>query len=187
MPTRLRQQRTEGTYATYTQNYQDTCKHVWYANNRCEITVLRQRIPEENGRRPNLSMLNKWRVELMWDFWADLMDSKALEIAEENLIIQKANMLKRHAEKALQLQDEAMAYLLEEGFDSSASAVNAIIKGAELERTSRGIGDAIIKMAQMTNDELKDEILKLVARAGENGQIVDADIVPEKDDTESTA
>lgn len=140
---------------------------------------------DERGRIPNPQIISRWRNNEMWDLWADDLDARAMTVVEDSLIAQKAEMLKRHADMAHQLQLQGMDYLKEEGFDSSSSAVTAIIKGAELERTARGIGEMIVKMAQMDDTQLADEIVKLLNRAGENNQIIDADEVPEekKEDT----
>ena len=117
---------------------------------------------------------------MMWDFWADDMDSRSIAIAENSLVQQKADMLQRQAEMARQLQDKGLDYIQSAGFDNSSSAVQAIIRGAELERTSRGIGEMIVKMATMGDSELKDEIMKMINRGAENDQIVDVEEVPEK-------
>lgn len=173
----------------FSTEYMEICKTTWYSLGRPTITNLVPKLPQDEFERvPSVQALTKWRKDQMWDFWADELDSKALTIVEDGLISQKVEMLKRHAETARALVESGQTYLKDKGFDSSASAVSAIIKGAELERTSRGFGELYVKMAQMSNDELKDEILKYIHRASENNQIIDVQEVPEKKedtDTES--
>jgi len=172
----------------YSEEYKEQCKQAWFAAGRPVSTKLwLEATPEDAlGRKATMQSLRKWRDERMWDFWADEMDSRVIAKAEESLIAQKAQMLQRQAEMAWKLQDKGLEYLDKEGFDNSSSAVQAIIRGAELERTSRGIGEMIVKMAQMGDSELKDEIMKMINRASENDQIIDVDDVPEKkDDTVS--
>ena len=172
------------TFAEFSDEYKEKCKTAWYADGRpAQFERIHAIIPEdERGRKPIIRTLRQWRKDMMWDFWADDLDSKALAIVEDTLIMQKADMLKRHAEMAHDLQMQGMSYLKETGFDTSSSAVSAIIKGAELERTSRGIGEMMVKMAQMTDSELKDEIMNQINRASEAGQIIDVQEVPEKEE-----
>ena len=170
------------TYVRYTDEYKTACKHGWYSAGRPkEGDVWLAATPEdEKGRKPGINVLRKWKAEMMWDFWADDMDSRSIAIAENSLVQQKADMLQRQAEMARQLQDKGLDYIQSAGFDNSSSAVQAIIRGAELERTSRGIGEMIVKMATMGDSELKDEIMKMINRGAENDQIVDVEEVPEK-------
>ena len=166
----------------YTEEYKEKCKQAWYAAGRPVATKLWvEATPTDDlGRKAGMQSLRKWRDERMWDFWADEMDSRAIALVEDSLITQKAQMLQRQAEMAWKLQDKGIEYLDKEGFDNSSSAVQAIIRGAELERTSRGIGEMIVKMASMGDSELKDEIMKMINRASENDQIIDVDETPEK-------
>jgi hypothetical protein len=174
-------------FTEYTDEYKEKCKQAWYAVGRPKNAKLwLDATPiDDLGRKPNAILLRKWRSERMWDFWADDMDSRAIAIVEDTLITQKAQMLQRQADMAWKLQDKGIAYLEAEGFDNSSSAVQAIIRGAELERTSRGIGEMIVKMASMGDTELKDEIVKMINRASENDQIIDMDEVPEKKEEEN--
>lgn len=170
----------------YSDTYKEKCFIAWYSAGRPNpYEQTHAIIPEDElGRKPMIRTLRQWRKDLMWDFRADDLDSKALAVVEDSLVSQKADMLKRQAEMAHNLQTIGMDYLDKEGFDTSASAVSAIIKGAELERTSRGIGEMMVKMATMNDAELKDEIIRQINRASDNNQIIDSDLVPEKEEKE---
>lgn len=177
-------------FREYTDDYKLKTKTEWYSAGRPTSPDLRKillskDVKDEVGRIPAVSALNKWRDQQLWDIWADELDSRALTLVEDDLIIKKAEMLKRHATMAEELQLEGMTYLKENKFDTSASAVTAIIKGAELERESRGVGEMMVKMAKMGNNELVQEILRLSARAGDNEQIIDSEEVPEEKDNDS--
>lgn len=172
-------------YAEYSDEYKELCKQAWYSAGRPTNAIAwMDATPEEEAhhRKPGIEILRKWKRERMWDFWGDELDSKAMTIVEDNLVAKKAEMLQRQADMAWKLQDMGLDYLKDEGFDSSASAVQAIIRGAELERTSRGFGEMMLKMAQMGNEELKEEFIKLVNRASENNQldVIDSEEIPEK-------
>lgn len=173
----------KGDFREYTENYKNIVKEKWYAAGRCDFSKsFINGLPEENGSRPSVYTIKTWRKNEMWDFWADELDSKALALAEENLIQQKVAMLKRHAETGWMLQTLGITHLVSGTFDSSASAVAAVIKGAQLERESRGMGEMMVKMAQMSDEKLREEITKRIQQAVENNQIVDA----EELDTAST-
>jgi hypothetical protein len=166
----------------YTEDYKILCKHAWYNAGRPKSKKdwLDATPEDEHGRKPSTIILRNWMSEHAWHFWADDLDAKAMVIVEDSLITRKAEMLQRQAEMAWKLQDKGLAYIEVEGFDSSSSAVQAIIRGAELERTSRGIGEMIVKMASMGDSELKEEIMKMINRGSENDQIIDVDEIPEK-------
>jgi len=176
-------------FIEFTDEYKETCRTTWYADGRTtQFEKLQVIIPKDSrGRKPTVRTLRQWKKDMMWDFWADDLDSRALAILEDTLITQKAEMLKRHAGMAHALQMQGMTYLEKTGFDTSSSAVSAIIKGAELERVSRGIGEMMVKMATMTDGELKDEIMNQINRASENNQIIDSELVPEKEDTNASS
>lgn len=165
-------------FTPYSKDYIERCFTVWYASGRpSSIASILDKIPEdEHGRRPHKSNLLKWMREGGWEMRADVMDAKALEVVENDLIYQKAEMLRRQARVGFQLQQLGMVYLISGAFDSSASAVSAVIRGAELERSSRGIGELMVKMAGMTNDELQEEIIKQLTRATDAGQIIEGQI-----------
>jgi len=178
-------------FAEYTDEYKEMCKQTWYASGRPTNAVQWMEVtPEDeaNHRKPNIELLRKWKRERMWDFWADELDAKAMTVVEDNLVAQKAAMLQRHANMAWSLQDMGMAYLASGTFDSSSSAVQAIIRGAQLERESRGFGEMMLKMSKMGNEELTAEFIAMVNRGFENGQLesaTDAEEVSDKKEDEN--
>jgi hypothetical protein len=175
-------------YEGYTQTYKDQLRHFWYAMGRMEIASLLKHpdCPKDvYDRIPNKQNVNKWRREDMWDFWADDLDSRSMIIVEDDLIAQRIEMLKRHADVGFTLVAKGIEFLSSGTFDSSSSAVTAIKVGVEIERTSRGVSEFMARTAQMDNGAVKDEITKLLARAAENNQLgtIDAELVPEKEET----
>lgn len=171
----------------FTEQYRQQCRSAWYAAGKPDADVLRKFLIEkgivEGGRAPRVSTIRRWRKIEMWDWWADDLDARALTIVEDDLVQQKAEMLRRQAKAAEDLQRMGMDYLRAESFDSSSSAVQAVIRGAELERTSRGIGEMIVKMSRMSDEELLNEIIKNLPRA--NMTIIDAETDTGKEEQES--
>lgn len=175
------------TYTTFDQNYIEKVKVFWYSSGRPDCTVLKDRLDNhkltnEGGKTPSVELLRKW-VKEGWHEWADIMDTRASELLETEIIQQKADMLRLQAERGKRLQELGMIALEQDGFDSASAAVNAVIRGSELERTSRGIGEALVRMSKMTNEELKEEIIKQLERANRAGQIIEAEeVIDTKDD-----
>lgn len=184
---------TISVHAEYSPDYRDACKAFWYANGRPSTErkvrdlLEKNNIKDEHGRIPSLALLGNWMTEYGWQAWADIMDAKANELVENDLIASKAKMLKEQAQRGFEIQQLGMAHLRSEGFDSASAAVQAVIRGAELERTSRGIGEMILKMSKMSDADLKDEIMKQLQRASSAGAI-DVEEIPQdktENDTES--
>lgn len=166
--------------------YRETCFNIWVQYGAPDSFLKTQEIlpANENGDKPSIDTLRKW-FEQDWKLRADNINSRALEIADEDLIQRKAEMLKEQAERGKKLQTMGIEYLEKENFDSSSSAVSAVINGAKLERESRGIGDLLVRMSQMSNSELQQEIVKRLKELQEDKEnTVDA-IVGETTDTES--
>lgn len=180
-------------YTVYEQSYIEKCKVFWYSHGRhgsdkrIHDLLKDNDFKDEHGRIPSPALIGNWRAEYGWDAWADIMDAQANEEVEMDLIANKAKMLKEQAQRGFDLQEMGMKYLKEDGFDSASAAVQGVIRGAELERTSRGIGEMILKMSKMSDADLKDEIIKRLQRATDAGAI-DAEEIPQEnkdDDTES--
>ena len=171
----------------YDENYKEKCKTLWYALGRVEPMQLVRKLKEdkttdEHGRIPTNIMVAKWMRELSWHIWADEMDAKAMVLVEDDLIMRKVAMLKEQANRGFELQIMGMKSLREDGFDSSSSAVQAVKVGVDIERTARGIGEMILKLAKMDDDTLVNEIQKELSK-GVSGQVIEADeLVEEKED-----
>ncbi len=169
----------------YSEEYKWKIRQQWYQEGRpTPVKLLNSIAPDEHGRKPNPVVISMWRKNELWDIWADELDSRVMAVAEDSLIVQKAEMLKRHAQVGWLMIDKGIEFLASGIFDSSSSAVAAIKAGVEIERTSRGIGDMLVRMSQMGDDALKQEIMKYINRASENNQIVDADIVEKEESTD---
>lgn len=171
-------------FVSYSEDYKRIVFQVWYANGRPNIPDLLKLIPKDtNDRLPSAQIVKIWRRDDGWENQADELDTKAIVLSDDFLIRQKSEMLIRQASMAVEMQDLGLKHIKEYGFDSASAAVNAMVRGSELERTSRGIGEMLVKMSKMSDEELKDAILKRIQQASEAGQVV-LDAEP-MDDTES--
>lgn len=171
----------------YTENYQELCFQAWYSAGRPKkVSDALEVIPADvDDRKPGPTMVEKWLNET-WMLRADELDAKAVQLADNNLIAQKAEMLKAQAERGRELQEKGIEYIRTSGYDSAASAVQGVIRGAELERTSRGIGELIVKMSKMSEGDLKEEIMRRLQILSDD-TAVDATVEEEQEDIEDKA
>lgn len=163
---------------TYTPAYQEECFQSWYTagrpNKSTDIVDVIPFTHDEHQRKPIPSVIAKWRDELGWDWRADELDAKVAAQSEDFLVTQKVLMLKEQAARARQVQVMGFDHLLEHGFDSSSSAVSAIIKGAELERTSKGLESMLAKIAKMSDADLLKQIKDIQSKlsSGQTSEII---------------
>lgn len=167
----------------YTDEYKEICFTTWYSMRQpTNMDRLRDAIPETiDGRKPTSVFLRKWRDECGWNERADALNALAVQKVEEQLINQKADMLRRQAAQAYEIAQKAREHLLENGFDTSASAVNALFKATEEERIVRGVSDMMVRISKMSPEELMKEAAKLLKR---NSEVIDG-VVEEEDADES--
>jgi hypothetical protein len=171
----------------YSPEYKEKCKQAWYlAGCPTSSKDWAEHTPEaDDGRKPALMILRKWRKEEEWDLWAQSMDVRVSEQVEDDIVSKKVEMFKRHAQQALDLVLAGTDYLYEKGMDNSASAVNAIVKGIQLERESVGGAEMTVRLASMSNTEVVDELKKELQKAIDSGELEQV-INIELDDEENT-
>jgi len=160
----------------FSEQYKTNCMAIWYAHGRLNNLkkMAEEIVPkDEFGNIPSEYTLRHWRVEMSWDVWADEMDARAFTEVEDALVANRVMMLKEQASRGRELQVMGLEYLRDNKFDTSASAVTAVIRGAEMERVSRGISERIEKLSKMGDDELTKEAMKLLSKAKESGEILD--------------
>lgn len=131
---------------------------------------------EENGRRPSWRAIQVWMKSYDWYGRADIINAQAIQVANEQIVIDKAGLLRKQYLNAAMVADRAIEYLVSGTFDSSASAVSAIRWASEEQRRVIGISEVIEKMAKMSDTELQREILDRIRRATEAGQIIDGEL-----------
>jgi len=169
---------TQGQTSTreFTDAYIEQCFTVWYSMGQpTNMQILQDAVPETpEGRKPGIQMLRQLRDTYGWNERADVLNAKAIEVVEHQLIDQKATMLKRQAEQALQIANLARDHLVENGFDTSSSAVSALFKATEEERIVRGVSEMMIKISKMSPEELMQEAAKLLKR---NSEVIEGETV----------
>lgn len=176
-----------GVSTAYTEHYKSVLMAFWYSSGRPDsVRGFAETVPDDEfGRKPDYHTIAKWRDEYLWDAWADELDAKAESVIEDVLVNQRVLMLKRQASNGKEMQDKAMNHFRTREPDTTASAVSMMKLGVDMERTSRGISDRIVKMTKMSDEELTTETQKLLDDAFESGEIIDmADIPEDKNEEE---
>lgn len=181
--------RTVSKLTPYSQIYIESCFQAWYAANRPTMSSdIEAILPEDDyGRKPNTETFRHWRNENKWDLKADELDAKAFAITENELVNSKVLMLKEQAARARKLQTQAEVYLDEHGFDSASSAVQGLIKGAELEQRTRGLSSKLLEIGDLDNDTLINRTQKLLERYVNSGESLSdvIDVAEVEEDAES--
>jgi hypothetical protein len=146
-------------------HYIEKVFYIWYNHGKPSAKMLIPYIPadlDEWGRVPNWSTVESW----LEDFFvprANALDAEVKAKLDALLISEKVDMLKRHADVGLKMQDMAIQYLNENRDEISApAAVRLLVEGIRIERESRGIPAALDKMMNMSDEELTDELKKLM-------------------------
>lgn len=160
----------------YDQLYIDSCFKLWYLNGRNTPGSLRRLLspPSEGIPLPSVSLIGKWMIEGSWDIRADELDARVYQEDDDLLVKKKAQMLREHMEMASRVSKKALEYLMHDGFDTAASAVQAFFRGLEEQRKTAGFSDLLERLEKMTNNDVEKEILYLLQRASDNDQVVDS-------------
>lgn len=161
----------------FPQVYIEKVFRIWYNHGKPSAKQLVKFIPadlDEWGRTPNWSTVESW----LEDFFvprANELDEEVKRQLDSLIIKEKVEMLKRHAEVGVQMQNMSIEYLNEHRDEISApAAVRLLVEGIRIERESRGIPAALDKIRDMNDEELMDEIKQLVTGAGVKLEDIDA-------------
>lgn len=131
--------------------------------------------PDINGRIPHAEHVKVWAMENRWSERRDELLAKASQRMEDELVSQTVKMWREHAEAARVIAREALAYIQQAGFDTTASAVSAIKWAQEEERKTRGAEAFLEQVKNADNDKLVDIVRQLATRkAATDEDIVDA-------------
>jgi len=165
----------ESKHIHYSEFYKEQVFLAWYNAGRPYIRKkIEEAIPEdEYGRKPDMQSFRQWRDELNWGARGDELDARVIKEAEDVAVQSKILMLKEQAARARKMQQQAEEFLDEQGFDSSSSAVQALIRGGEWEMKTRGMSQTLMKILELDNDGLMSETQALVERLLQTGEVID--------------
>ena len=140
---------------------------LWYNSGRPGGKKLGQMIPANWGKDiPTSITLGLWINGEWFQSQAEELDKQVSIELETRLVKEKVEMLSRHADLGVYMQDMAKDYLdANESALSANAAVRLLIEGIRVERESKGIPQALEKMMSKTDEELLEEVKSLTEGA----------------------
>ena len=157
---------------------------LWYKLGRPEYKQVVQIMQEEAGegvRSPTIHSIMIWHKSEDWDGHADALDGQAEQAGDLVIIKQRQDIIERMANVGADLVDMGMNYLNKNGIESSADAIRAIGKGAELQDKLLGWAAYFAELSTATNEELEKKLKKFMSEEPIEATAVDA---TEQNDTE---
>jgi hypothetical protein len=164
------------TVIPYDEQYISEMFTFWYGSGKippAKLIDLPNCPKDRFGRIPVRRIVESWLNERGWRERADVLDARAETKIDDELVALKVNALRKQAAQAAEVRQKAFEHIVNNDFDSSASAVSAFLKASELERITLGISKTIQKLSEMDDDEVLQTVKELAERAGTN--IIDAD------------
>jgi hypothetical protein len=159
----------DGRINEYGDEYLERCFTTWFTLNQPNsMERLQEAIPESpTGKKPSITLLKQVKETHGWIERADALTALAVQKNDEVLVNTKAEMLKRQAEDDYAIAMKAKEHILENGFDTSSSAVSAYFKAVEDERTARGVSQMMVEVSKLTPENLEKRALELLRRSNE--------------------
>jgi len=173
-PSNLKQDRKK----KFSSQYREKIFYIWYNHGKPgSMNLLPFITPEidEWGRIPGKYALDSW-IEDEFFPRAIQLDTEIKKQLDALLVAEKVEMLKRHADVGLRMQDMAIEYLNENREELSApAAVRLLVEGIRIERESRGIPAALDKIRDMSDEKLMDQIKEIVTSTGVTLEDIDSE------------
>jgi hypothetical protein len=157
---------------------------LWYKLGRPEykqIVAIMQEQAGEGNRVPTVFSIDVWHRHEDWDEKADALDGQAEQAGDIEIIKQRQGIIQKMADVGNELVEMGISYLREKGIESSADAIRAIGKGAELQDKLLGWAAYFAELSTATNEELDKKLKKFYTEEPIEATAVDA---TDQDDTE---
>ena len=155
---------------SYTTYYKEVeLFNFWYGAERPSTTILvasKDCPTNSKVSKPTSQTVSKWITQLKWHDKARELDDEASDLIRQENVKEKVEMAVRHTQKGVKMQKKAWNYFEEQGISSDHAAMKMLVEGIRIEKESRGIGEVIKKLTQMSDEKLMDEVLKLATDGG---------------------
>jgi hypothetical protein len=128
--------------------------------------------PDERGELPNQITIQNWLPA--WKDLAAETDDRIRQELDDRTVAAKVEMFDRHAKIGKEMQEISLSWLQNHRDElTPGTAVRMLVDGIEIEQSTIGVSDAIKKMLDMSDEELRDDIVERLT----SGQIeiLDAD------------
>jgi hypothetical protein len=150
----------------FSEEYKQELFLVWYENNRPNARNFMAIVPEDKfGHKPPRTTIEGWIYK---DFKpkAEIVDQDVRERVSDQLVKEKVEMLQRHIQISRSMQDTAIKYLEQHENDLSPHiAVRLLVEGIRIERESVGIPNVLLKMSEMSDEDLVKKVEELIERS----------------------
>jgi len=172
-----------GVSPGYTDTYIDSVFFKWYEEGR--NNRISARLPSFEGEVPSSATIMKWRKKYDWDQRADALDAEVSLKLEKEAIELKAKAIKKLAKAGEELVDKGLEYLKEESFDTASAAVRAVIGGADMMSKFVGMGEFILGVSKMNDQQLTKEFYRLLGK-NEDADAIDAEVQADEDGSDKS-
>jgi hypothetical protein len=160
----------------YSDEFREQCFIEWYNLGKpVPASYVHNAPTSRDGRKPSIQSIINWIPE--WRERAEILDEEVRKDLEKKLVAEKSEMLKRHAVVGKKMQDIALEYLDDPDVISKLSpnsATRLLVEGLKIERISVGMPDVLEDVMTKTDEELLDDITKLIT-SGKSEFIQDND------------
>lgn len=147
----------------FSDEYKSTLFLAWYRAG-CPKNYTKIIVEDEYGNTPSKITVGNWARKENWKYRAEVLDREVKKRIEDAAIHEKVEMLKRQAEYGKQLQEKGFEFFEDHGITKEATALQMIKIGVEIERNTRGLPQALAKIAQMDNITLAETATKLLSQ-----------------------
>jgi len=142
---------------------------IWFNAGKPEPTrlynILCGKTDEIGNKLPAKSTLGSW-IKEDFEERARVLDEQIIQELEERSIAEKVEMFQRHAEIGNFMQHSALEWLRDNADRLTvSSAIRLLVEGVRIEKESRGLPQALEKMMKMTDEDLLEEVQRLVSRS----------------------
>lgn len=160
----------------FADNYREVVFALWYEGGKNIGNNLIDAIPEENGEKPAISTIIKWRDMYGWLERAELLDVEVSRNITDEIVSKRIEMYEKHSVVAGELVEKGIKFLRDNPIDSSSDALKAIALGVDIERASIGQADVGRRILKMSDEQLTKELSRLVGKPMANDEeFIDAE------------
>jgi hypothetical protein len=174
-----RQSKRFGGVNEYTDEDKELMFMTWLEHGKPTAAGLLSVLPELGGGKPSAATIYKYRQAGRWDERAAEVEELAIEKNRVDLADKRAEMFKRQAAQAEQLESKAIAYLLENEFKDMGVALKAWQLAVEEQRKALGVGSSAINVFALSNEKVGERLAELLGRLDteEEPIVIDAPVV----------
>lgn len=150
----------------FPEEYKNEIFMLWYNNQKPTANNLFMLIPPEkfSDAVPTEGTVASW-INTIFKPRAKLLDEQVMAELEGRMVKEKIEMMERHADVAMKMQDIAIEYLSDPEIQTKltpSTTIRLLIEGIQIERESRGLPQAMNKMINKSDEELLKELENII-------------------------